>query len=436
MSTTSSVKTTARVGARPSTRSTPKIACSTTPPRASTVAATRSIASRARSRLLTLTFAISQLLGPRNWAMVGGSNGYRAALVRRQLATGLTSALPGTAGLPPFIFFSTSYAERHRPGLLHDSSELGHHLGHQTLHLLGVVEHRVEQDLLRTGLCHLARTLRAGGWRPVARNRLQAVQLEERVEAVQRLADSPARAVGVVVDGDVDALADLKAGGVAPCLGERLPHDRHLLGELLRRGRPGTEEAVAVSDGAPQRIGMAGAEPDRGMRLLEWFGLHGCILQLPETPVDVDSRLRPERLHQPQPFVEPGHQTGGIDLKRGKHSMPPSGADADLDPTAAQLVQSAQVLREVNRAVQRGDEHDAAQAYPLGAGGRAAQSLHRAHERHRAERLLQRPGALEAERLGPRHVRPEASRIEFTVRNELRDGDRKSHVWLLPRRFR
>src|SRR3989454_1106101 len=46
----------------------------------------------------------------------------------------------------------------------------------------------------------------------------------------------------------------------------------------------------------------------------------------------------------------------------------------------------------------------------------------------RAERLLQRPGALEAERLGPRHVRPEASRIELPVRKELRDGDHKSHV--------
>ena len=42
---------------------------------------------------------------------VGGSNGYRAALVRRQLTPGLTSSLPGTAGLPPFICFSTSYPE-------------------------------------------------------------------------------------------------------------------------------------------------------------------------------------------------------------------------------------------------------------------------------------------------------------------------------------
>jgi hypothetical protein len=34
-----------------------------------------------------------------------------AALVRRQLMPGLTSLLPGTAGLPPFISFSISYPE-------------------------------------------------------------------------------------------------------------------------------------------------------------------------------------------------------------------------------------------------------------------------------------------------------------------------------------
>src|SRR4029450_13903039 len=209
---TSSVKTTPRVGARPSTRSSPRIACSTIPARASTVAATRSIASRARSGLLTLTFDISQLLSPRNWAMPGGSNGYRAALVRRQLTPGLTSSLPGTAGLPPFISFSTSYAERFAPAV---SRELRHHLRHQTLHLLDLVEDRVEQDQLRASLCHLAQTSHARvGW-PVNRERLQVARLEERVEAVQRLADSPARALDVVVDGDVDALADLESRPVA-----------------------------------------------------------------------------------------------------------------------------------------------------------------------------------------------------------------------------
>ena len=53
------------------------------------MAATRSIGSQARSGLLTLTFDISQLQNPRNWAMVAGSNGYRAVLVRRQLTPGL-----------------------------------------------------------------------------------------------------------------------------------------------------------------------------------------------------------------------------------------------------------------------------------------------------------------------------------------------------------
>jgi hypothetical protein len=53
------VKTIPRAAARPSTKSGPKMACSTTPKRASTVAATRSIESRARSGLLTLTFDIS-----------------------------------------------------------------------------------------------------------------------------------------------------------------------------------------------------------------------------------------------------------------------------------------------------------------------------------------------------------------------------------------
>src|SRR6202008_3328490 len=87
------------------------MACSMTPKRVSTVAATRLIVSQALSGLPILTFDISQLQNPRNWAMAAGSNGYRAVLVRRQLTPELISSLPGTAGLPPFISFSTSYPE-------------------------------------------------------------------------------------------------------------------------------------------------------------------------------------------------------------------------------------------------------------------------------------------------------------------------------------
>jgi hypothetical protein len=62
---------------------------------------------RVRSRLLTLTFDISQLPRRKNWATAGGSDGYHAALVRRQLRRGLISSLPGTL----FICFLTSYPE-------------------------------------------------------------------------------------------------------------------------------------------------------------------------------------------------------------------------------------------------------------------------------------------------------------------------------------
>ena len=72
---------------------------------------TKSIASRARSKLLTRNSNISQLPSPWNRAMAGWSAGYRAALVRLQLTPGLISSLRGTAGSPPFISFSTSYRE-------------------------------------------------------------------------------------------------------------------------------------------------------------------------------------------------------------------------------------------------------------------------------------------------------------------------------------
>src|SRR5258705_5284733 len=102
---------TPRVDARPSTRSSPKTAYSTNPAGPSTEAATRLIASRVRSGLLILTFDISPLPRQRNWAMPGGSNGYRVALARRPLMPERISSLPGTAGLPPSISSSTSCPE-------------------------------------------------------------------------------------------------------------------------------------------------------------------------------------------------------------------------------------------------------------------------------------------------------------------------------------
>src|SRR5216684_567628 len=109
----SSVKTIPLAGAPPSTRFTLTIAFSTTPARESIVAVTKSTASRARSKLLTLNSDISQLPSPR----------YQAARVRRQHMLVLISSLPGTAGLPPFIFFSTNYPDLDSAVLRHRDNE-------------------------------------------------------------------------------------------------------------------------------------------------------------------------------------------------------------------------------------------------------------------------------------------------------------------------
>src|SRR6476620_4283102 len=119
----SSVKTIPLAGAPPSTKFTLKIAFSTTPARECIVAVTKSTASRARSKLLTLNSDISQLPSPRNRAMAGWSAGYQAVRVRRQLTRGPILSLPGTAGLPPFISFSTSYPELNSAVLRHTDNE-------------------------------------------------------------------------------------------------------------------------------------------------------------------------------------------------------------------------------------------------------------------------------------------------------------------------
>src|SRR5580704_11674049 len=107
----SSVKTIPLAGVPPSTRFTLKIAFSTTPARESIVAVTKSTASQARSKLLTLNSDINQLPSLRNRAMAGWSAGYRATRVRRQLTPGPISSLRRTAGSPPFISFSTNYPD-------------------------------------------------------------------------------------------------------------------------------------------------------------------------------------------------------------------------------------------------------------------------------------------------------------------------------------
>ena len=200
-----------------------------------------------------------------------------------------------------------------------------------------------------------------------------------------------------------------------------------LLGEPRGGRRPGAEEPVAPADRAPQR-GLAGrAEPQRRVGLLERLGLHRLVLELPELPVEGDPGLRPQRLHQLDALGEPRDVPPRIHAEGGERPARAAGAHADLDPAPAELVQRAQALGQVHRAVQRGHEHHAAQPQPLGAGGRVGHRLDRRELIPRPEQLFLRPRAVEAQLLGPGQVGPERRGIELAVGVELRDGDREPH---------
>src|SRR5579863_5541333 len=71
------VKVIRSADARRSTRSIPKMSFSMIPARVPTAAAMRSIGSQGSSERLIPTSPISSLPSPRNWAMAGGSHGYR-----------------------------------------------------------------------------------------------------------------------------------------------------------------------------------------------------------------------------------------------------------------------------------------------------------------------------------------------------------------------
>ena len=200
-----------------------------------------------------------------------------------------------------------------------------------------------------------------------------------------------------------------------------------LLGELGGGGGARPEEAVAHPHGAAQR-GFAGpAEPQPRIGLLERLGLHRRVLELPELAVEGHPGLGPQRLHQADALGEPRHVPGRVHAEGGERAAPAASAHTDLDPAQAELVQRAQALGQVHRAVQGGHEHHAPQPYPLGARGRVGHRLDRAELRADAERRFLSPGALEAELLGSSEVLAEGGGVELAVGVELRDRDRELH---------
>ena len=127
------------------------------------------------------------------------------------------------------------------------------------------------------------------------------------------------------------------------------------------------------------------------------------------------------------PSVNRATYRSGVHPEGGERPHLPAGADSDVDPAAAELVQRGQALGQVHRAVQGGHEHHAAQPHPLGARGRVGHRFERAELRRRPEHVLLRPRAVEAKLLGASEIAAIRGRVELTVREELGYRDRELH---------
>ncbi len=90
-------------------------------------------------------------------------------------------------------------------------------------------------------------------------------------------------------------------------------------------------------------------------------------------------------------------------------------ADADIHAAVAEPVDRGDGPRQLQRVMQRGDQHRNAQPQPGGTGGGVCEHLQRRDLRRAADDLLHRPAAFEAEFLGPRQIVLHACVVEAVV---------------------
>src|SRR5262249_52336736 len=147
-----------------------------------------------------------------------------------------------------------------------------------------------------------------------------------------------------------------------------------------------------------------------------------------EASVERDRRLGPTCLHERDTLGETRDVGRRVDAERRERPVLPTGTNADLEPSTAELIERAQALREMHRIVKRRDIDRAAEPDLLGTSGRERHGLCRAELWELAEHLLLGPHALEPELFSTPQERAKKIRVERAVGKTLRHGDRNPHV--------
>src|SRR5262249_20980434 len=140
------------------------------------------------------------------------------------------------------------------------------------LQMLHLVEYGIEEQKARAGRHDILEPRHALLSRSEHRDLFR--HLRASVESTTPRGEALRGALTILIDREVDALADREHGRIASRLAQEPMEQLHLVGECRCRHRPGSHEALTELDRAPERIRMVSPEPDRRMRLLHGLRLH------------------------------------------------------------------------------------------------------------------------------------------------------------------
>ncbi len=170
----------------------------------------------------------------------------------------------------------------------------------------------------------------------------------------------------------------VKPAGSLPCFSSSLAHGLHRFDEARGRRRARAEERIAQAHRARDRLRSVGAEPDWRMRPLHGLGLDRQAVDVAEAAVKRHCRLvGPRRLHQLQALGEAADEGRPVHAERLELAEAAARRDPEVQPAVAEPVDGGDGRRQLQRVVQRRDQHRDTEPQPGRARGGIRQQLHR-----------------------------------------------------------
>src|SRR5262249_5883344 len=168
---------------------------------------------------------------------------------------------------------------------------------------------------------------------------------------------------------------------------------------------------------------MVAAEPQRGMRSLHGLGLHADVIEMEELAGERHLRLGPQRLHDAQPFGEPGGAARGRQADRGVHARVPAEPDARDEAPSTELIDGRQHLGEMDRTAQRAQEHRRSQPQMRRVSRGIREEDDGLETGHPTHDLLDDPRAVKSKRFGSSQHLADSPGLHALGHERLRNGN-------------